>query len=155
MLYWMIKSTHCKLSFPLMLVKIPTYTAKMERSTQAKAKVANLLTNLTPMNTIVPMTTSNPVPYTRKLLYMALASFVKSPKSDKLGAMYVWNKMKLVNFNLFCAFMNNKWVSSTEKVQFYFATSLFIYAGWLVLYKKIYFQKNTFYFLIRIILNIQ
>lgn len=66
---------------------MPTYTAVMERMTHASATAANLLTNLTPTKTIVPIIKSRMVPYTRKLLNMALGSLVKSPKREIPGAM--------------------------------------------------------------------
>lgn len=47
--------TYNKLSFPLKLWKIPTQTAMMDEITQANATAANLLTNFTPIKTIVPV----------------------------------------------------------------------------------------------------
>lgn len=37
----------------------------------------------------LPITTNKMEPYTRKLLYIILASFVKSPNIDNHGAIYV------------------------------------------------------------------
>lgn len=73
----------------------------MDSKTQASATDANLLTNFTPTYTIELMTISNIVPYTRKLLYIILLSLEKSPKIDKLGAMYVCQN--IIKFDVFTA----------------------------------------------------
>lgn len=77
---------------------MPIRIAMMEPMTHAKAIAANLLTNATPMLTMVHMIHRRTVPYTRKLLYMMLGSFLKSPKMDKTGAIYVWNTKITVKF---------------------------------------------------------
>lgn len=79
---------------------MPTYTDSMDSSTQASATDANLLTNFTPTYTIELMTISSIVPYTRKLLYITLLSLVKSPKIDRLGAMYVCGNAQSMRFGV-------------------------------------------------------
>lgn len=62
--------------------KMPMYTHKMDRITQVSDTAANLLTNATPMKTMIARIIRRTVPYRRKLL-------VTSPNRFSSGAMYI------------------------------------------------------------------
>ena len=44
---------------------IPMYIHSIDKMTQARDNVANLLTNATPINTMMPSSSKTAVPYTR------------------------------------------------------------------------------------------
>ena len=77
--------TYSALWLPFMLMPMPRKIEKMVNNTQTRATVANLLTNLTPKNTMVPRIITRKVPYTRKLLNFTEASLMSGPKRDICG----------------------------------------------------------------------
>ena len=77
--------TYSALWLPFMFMPMPRKIEKMVNNTQTRATVANLLTNLTPKNTMVPRIITRKVPYTRKLLNFTEASLMSGPKRDICG----------------------------------------------------------------------